>query len=154
MSSAGREESVLVSALEDFESCLETPIIPGELPSWLHTARIRCKRVADELRHEVTETHNNILRHIIHEDIELAARVDDLEAKDKELLDQVAIIQAEIDRLCERGEQAEPHESKLDDHVKCFTSKALAFIIEARKQEKALTTWYMEALTRDRGVAD
>jgi len=81
-----RKDNGFLSALAEFERCLETPVVPGELPNWANAARAACESVGRLLREKVDE--------------------------------------------------------------------ALGFVIQARKQQTALKTWYVEAFQRDRGVAD
>jgi len=148
------QENGFLASLAKFEKWLETPVVPGELSTWLRATRKAGEEVGDLLGPEIKDKHGQMLREISGEDSELAQRVEDLKAKDKELISECETIRHELDRLCEMAEQAEPHEEKLDEHLEDFTAKALNFVIESRKQNNALTTWYMESLTRDRGIAD
>lgn len=148
------QENGFLSALARFEKWLETPVVPGELPSWLQSARKACDEVGTLLECEIKERHNNLLRAIFSQDSELARRVDELKAKDKNLLSQWESIHHDLNRLCELAVRAEPDEERLDEHMEDFIAKALRFVIDSRKQDNALTTWYMESYTRDRGTAD
>lgn len=151
---ASTQENKFLTALAQFEKCLETPVVPGELPTWLQSTRKTGDEVGQLLKYEINEKHDPMLREMFREDPELARRVEELKAKDKDLLSQWDGLHHDLDRLYEMAEQAEPHEEKLDEHIERFTTEALKFVIDARKQDNALTTWYMEAFTRDRGIAD
>lgn len=151
---ATTQENGFLAALAKFEKRLETPVVPGELSTWLRATWEAGEEVGDLLGPEIEEKHGQMLREIAGEDSELSQRVEDMKAKDKELLSEWDTIRHELDRLCQMAEQAEPHEEKLDEHLEDFTAKALSFVIESRKQNNALNTWYMESITRDRGIAD
>lgn len=147
-------ESAFLAALSQFETCLETPIMPGELLAWLASARTSCEEVGQTLRHEVDVAHKKLHDEIARQDLALAPRIEALKPKDDQLLAQRKDIHRMLEQLYDRAAQLEPHESKLDDDVSQFTDNALHFVLEARKQENAWTTWLTEAFHRDRGVAD
>lgn len=147
-------ENEFLSALDRLERSLETPIIPGELPTWLRTVRNLFAEVDSKYELEIEEIHSQILQQIARQDPELVARVEQLQGQDEELMTQWRALQGKSRRLRNDVEQIEPHESAFEDRVEKFRDEALGFVIEARKQEAALTAWYAEALQRDRGVAD
>lgn len=149
-----KKESRFLSALAQFEKCLETPVVPGELPTWLQAAQKSCEEVGQLLGHEVNERHDELFQTILQEDAELTQKVEELKTKDSDLLLQYEAVQSKLDQLCGISDQLEPHEAKFDEHVEDSTDQALSFVLEARKQDTAITTWYMEAFNRDRGIAD
>lgn len=154
MTTAKTRETEFLTALADFERCLETPVVPGELPNWLRTVRQASMDVRVQLKREIDETHNQLLDDMVEQDFELAPRAQEMKDADHALISRLEELQKTFDRLAEMAERAEPHEAKLDEHVEQFTNEALQFVIECRKHENALTTWYMEAFNRDRGIAD
>jgi hypothetical protein len=154
MTTGETKEGRFLSALARFETCLETPVVPGELPTWLASAKKSCDEIGVLLRDEINSAHKKLLGEMARRDMALATRAEALKAKDSELFGQQNDIRVELESLLARADHFEPHESKLDEEVSRLVDAALGFVIEARKQNTALTTWYMEAFDRDRGVAD
>jgi septal ring factor EnvC (AmiA/AmiB activator) len=154
MQLARDHQNEFLAALARLEKCLETPIVPGELPSWLQAAR-EASRQFDPLFHQTVEqSHRELLGHTAREDPELSARVQRLAERDQELLDQWQQLHSELRRLCGQAEQAEPDEAAMQQPIGQFTDSTLALIIEVRKQDNAVSTWYVEAAQRDRGNVD
>ena len=147
-------ESDFAAALERFEQCLEGPVIPGEMPSWLRAARDSCREASAWFKTNVKETHEELLREISRQDMELAPRVDALSVVHRDLRRQWVRIQKQLERLCEQADRTEPHEAPLNLDIERLRDQTLKHVIEVRKHEAALTTWYLEAFNRDRGVAD
>lgn len=143
-----------LAALARFERSLETPIVPGEMAAWLRKAREALREAGERFRDEEDAAHEQLRQDILREDIALAPRVEELKEKHEDVRDRWIKIRMELEQLCEEAERAEPHEAKLDDEIERFKEKALSFVIAARSHETAITTWYMEALNRDRGIAD
>ena len=154
MTAANSNSRDLLTALARFETCLETPVIPGELPDWLASAQAHCHHLGDILRRQVSEKHSELLRQIVRQDAELARRVEKLKENDEALLAQQQDCCSMLDQLHVKADQVEPHEAKLHEQLEQVIERSIAFVIEVRKQETALTTWYMEAFDRDRGTAD
>lgn len=148
------EENALGEALVRFETCLETPVVPGELPQWCQTAKDACGELGDCLRREINQIHPEMFRQIQSEDPGLAARVAALRDDDIELVSQMGHVETIIARLSAAANAVEPHESRVDEQVQSVVDSGLQLVLAARKQETAITTWYMEALERDRGTVD
>lgn len=154
MATTPNTDSDFLSELARLEECLETPVVPGELPTWLQTVREQSYKFGKLLGREVNEKHAPLLEEMFRQDPELGQRVEDLKESDKSLLADWSNLHLRLDQLFNKAERAEPNEVSLDEEIKRFTEKALGFVVQTRKQDKALTTWYMEAFTRDRGIAD
>ena len=148
------KQSALSDALAQFEKCLETPVIPGELPGWCQRATAACDDVHTHLRRAIDIDHPELFRQIRHEDPALAARVEALRESDDEVIEQLGQVEQYFEHLCQLGADVEPDEAKVDEYVEKAVDKGLALVLAIRKQETAITTWYMEALQRDRGVVD
>jgi predicted nuclease with TOPRIM domain len=144
----------LSESLERLEECLETPVVPGELENWLETARNACREVESNLQEEIAHKHPDLFKQTIRQDPALVPRINELNAKDAELQQQIQALSNHLARLSGRAERVEPHESALDESVENIVREGLALVVAVRTQETALATWYMESLNRDRGVAD
>lgn len=147
-------EQALPATLEAFEQSLETPIIPGELQSWSANAQTTCHEAVAALKEHVPTWHKRVLEDIKRQDAELSTRVQELRAQDAELLKQARRVKADATKLAEDAKVLPSHEPRIKREVKDFVNEGLDWIIRAKKQEAALTTWYQEAFNRDRGVAD
>jgi hypothetical protein len=110
--------------------------------------------VGQHIELQFERTHTELLDEMSNQDPELASRIEDLKAEDSRLLETWKQIHAELGRFCGLAKRAEPDEGKVSEPVTQLTDQALAFVIGVRKQEAALTTWYMEAFNRDRGIGD
>jgi len=149
-----QHEVELREALGEFEHRLETPIVPGEMESWMRGVHESSCHVAAILLERVDHAHGAVLREILREDTSLASRVEQLEEEDDATLARAAEIQKSAAHLLMAATKAEPHEGKLENAVRVFTDEALQLVLRIRKLEAALETWYQEAFLRDRGVVD
>jgi hypothetical protein len=149
-----KPKSALHESLDRLETCLETPVVPGELPGWCDDAEHACMEVKSHLSREVAEIHPPLFEQIQAEDPALAPRVEEMCEIDKQLLTEVEQVAAYLDRLTEIAGEIEPDEAKVDEHVQRAVDRGLQLVLSVRKQDTALTTWYMEALDRDRGTVD
>jgi len=141
--------------LQDFETTLETPIISGELMFWAESAKHACDELTEILCNDLQDKHAELFARILKEDDEMGSRVESLRAIDKELRHEDLVgVQRSLSLILERASATEPDESKLAEHLDETVAKALAFVIKARTQETAISTWFMEAFSRDRGVGD
>lgn len=140
--------------LDRFETCLETPVIPGELSNWSQDASAALESVMQEFNKQVVGTHAAIFTDIVNQDPELHNQVDEMREFDEQLKSQIGDLEKDVRALAEYADYAEPNEVQVESHLAGTIERGLKFVIAARKQEHALTTWYLEAFERDRGVAD
>ena len=147
-------ETALRESLTRFETCLQTPVVSGDLTQWLNDARAACEEVCRLVPEESDTIHAEMLRKMAQQDLELASRVEQLSQQETELKEESERLRGQLDQLVSHARMVEPDEAKLDKPVSDFIQAGLAFILAVRKQETALTTWYLEAFNRDRGVGD
>lgn len=148
------DESDLKQALEQLESCLETPLVPGELRSWLQTVQSPLERCCRVFQREVEESHRDLLEGILRSDMGLAHRVEAMRTADQQLIASWQELEHQLAALRDLAVEGEHNETRLSEPLAHFTQCAIELVIEVRKQEAALTTWYLESLNRDRGNAD
>jgi len=148
------QDTKLHDALADFERCLHTPVVPGEMGPWLKRATSSFRAVEIVVRRQIEETHSDLLAEIRGEDLGLAARVDALREGDQELCEMMESTRRQLDRLNASVENVEPDEQRLDEEMRTVVDLGQAFVQRARKQEAAITTWFQESLHRDRGIVD
>lgn len=144
----------LLETVAKLETTLETPVIPGELRSWTKEVQDALVEVKPWLKKAIEKQHPEKLGTISREDPELMRRVTQLEEQDGALLEQFQEMENAIEALRSHAEKVGIDEAKLDPQARACTDQGLALVLAIRKQEVAIETWEMEALTRDRGVAD
>jgi len=143
----------LRSVLETFETRLDTPIISGELAAWASAVSKAWSDVAAQVQRSC-ERHRDQFQQMATEDPELLPIVQQLQAEDDAIRQQIRKLTDEVNRVARRAEQVEPHEGELDPQVEALRDRGVAFLNRVRKQEVAVQTWFLEAFNRDRGVAD
>ena len=155
ITSNDQSQSPFIESLKNFETTLETPIISGELMNWAETAKQACEGMGEILCNGLQDKHAELFARILKEDDEMGSRVESLRAIDKELRNADLVnVQRSLNLVLQRASEVEPDESKLTEQLDKTVEQALAFVIKARTQETAISTWFMEAFNRDRGVGD
>lgn len=150
-----RQNDAFLKALEDFETSLETPVMPGDLTGWVTTVKRAYETLGAMLRDDVPLKHATVYAAIAREDQELANRVEKLRATDEQLaMVDFGIVECSIQQLLDRAESAEQDELKASRLREDVVKQALAFVISARTQETEITTWFSEAFNRDSGSGD
>ena len=148
-------QSPFLESLKNFETTLETPIISGELMNWAETTKHACEELGEILCNGLQDKHAELFARILKEDDEMGSRVESLRAIDKEIRDNDLVgVQQSLNLVMERASTVESHESKMTEQLHKTVEQALTFVIKARTQETAISTWFMEAFNRDRGVGD
>ena len=144
-----------LKALEEFETSLETPSMSGDLTGWVATAQRACEQVGVLLRGDVQREHAALYATISREDPELSSRVEKLRATDEQLsLVDFGEVQFCLQRLLDRAQSVEQDEAKAKLLRAEVVKQALAFVISARTQETAISTWFSESFNRDSGFGD
>jgi len=144
----------LEEALDALEAALEKPVVPGELQSWLESACEAFANLEAPLRDRIAETHSQQFTEISEQDTEMLQRVERLREEDVKLLEQYNRLARQVNGIDFKLEEEHQTESRLDPIVERMADHGLKLVIDIRKQESAITTWYVEAFQRDRGVAD
>lgn len=146
--------SEMSAALQNLETNLETPIVPGELSSWIHDL-CQSRDKVDPLLHKLIEdSHSRRIELISEQDPDQLSRLQRLQEEDQALLDDFYDLAQAMESVAKQIGDEEDNESELIDETNEIVELGLALIIRTRTQEATLTTWYMEAFQRDRGVAD
>jgi predicted nuclease with TOPRIM domain len=140
--------SELRESLTHFESSLQTPIVSGELATWLEDARQAFERVREMLG-ESCQRYTEMLNSILHHDTELLGRVEELRQLDARVTSQLNVLQHKFEQLCERAKAVEPDELKLEKQVRDAINQGLTFVLAARKLDTGVTTWHAEATKHD-----
>ena len=154
MATTLRTDEQLRASLDRLEQCMETPVVPGHLGSWLRSCRDLWVDVECALQQRIDEGHADLLAEIAAQDPELLPRVEQLLEEDIVLLKKSRQLRNDADWLAAGCRQEHANQQKIDDQLQRFTKESLEWVLRIRAQETAIVTWYQEAFNRDRGVAD
>jgi hypothetical protein len=147
-------ERALKNSLDRFEDCLVTPVMAGELLAWVDEAQQAWNDAAILVREHLIELHPRQYKQISKEDPELLPRTEKLQAEDAQIEDDCEEFARFLHRFSEHAPKFEPDEEKIAGHTKALVDDGIEFVTRVRKQEAAVHAWFIEAFTRDRGVAD
>lgn len=149
-----REEQQLLRALQQLEDQLHSPVVPGELSTWVTQAKTAIDEVGEQLLPRMKNTHERQMKVILGEDQEMGRQVEKLFAE----RDSIREIYSSVSRLAagllSQIEAFEKHERKAELAVKQIVDEGLELVLRVRGQEKAIAVWLVEALQRDRGTVD
>lgn len=145
----------LLKSLTDLETCLATPVFPGELTQWVTNALSACEQVKTVQLGGMQKIHTDLYASILRENLDLSAQVDKLRAADIQIshADCEEVISG-LTRLLGLAETARQDEAKLAKVVADVNKRAMEFVVAARTQETAIAAWMSEAFNRDLGSGD
>jgi len=141
----------LEELLQELEVQLETPIISGELRTWLDSVGHMVAELGPVLRERVQNVHPRQFKQIRKDADNLLREIEMMKREDEAILNELALHERAVPQLCELAKKAEPDELRFADHVKNLVREGLQFIIRVRTQERAIETWMQEAEFRDNG---
>lgn len=152
--SRSNPEGELKSLLDAFETNLVTPIVSGELASWIDEVQTAWTETTAQVHYHTTHLHPRQYEEIAKQDPELLPRIELLKAEDAAIEDQREKLNQVVVRLSQHAPKLEPDEEKAQKHTKSLIDDGTAFVARVRKQGVAVQTWYVEAFTRDHGAVD
>jgi hypothetical protein len=147
-------EQALKSSLDSFETSLVTPVMAGELISWTEELRGPWAGLVSQVREHIRDFHPRQYKQISKQDPELLPRTEKLAAEDFAIEEDAEEFERMLHRFVEHAPKFEPDEEKVAKHLQALVDDGIEFVTRVRKQEAAVQTWFVEAFTRDRGVAD
>lgn len=147
-----REE--MAEALKKLERDLETPLVAGEAGPWTAHVQRAIADFAQLMRKHLADAHREQFEEMIANDPPKARQVAQLQETDQKLEEQFAKLKAHIDSVVRRADQAGGDEAPIRKEIEHLSAAGLAFVVEFRKQEVQIQTWFLESLNRDRGDAD
>jgi hypothetical protein len=146
------EQTELGEALQQLETALVRPVVPGELAGWTRAAAEGCARVVATLRCAIDGDHGSRYDEIKDRDPGLLHRVERMQEDDRALLEAAQALEAEASRLAADAARVEPDESGIEDARAAMAQRGTDFVTRVRAHQAALHTWYSEAFYRDRGT--
>jgi hypothetical protein len=145
--------SALFRAVGGLERAAAAGIVPGELRPWCRSLTA----VLEPVRRAWTahaDEERAIRERILEEDLELASRVATLERRGRELERGLAGLGELAAELLQEDMQSPTSSREPTARVRLLRKSTLAWIADLRAHDGELCTWLVEALQRDRGVAD
>ncbi len=147
-------QNELRMALADFETDLMTPIVSGELGTWIEEVEEGWAETSAQIHYYVKHLHPRQYEEIASQDPALLPRIELLKAEDEAIEQLREQIATTVKRVAEHVPKLEPDEEKAQKHTQTLIDDGTAFLARVRKQEIAVQTWYVEAFNRDRGAVD
>jgi hypothetical protein len=151
---ASDPDGELRAALDTFETSLAIPIISGELANWSQQVQSAWQKANDQILRQLADLHPKQLKQIAKEDPELSAQVEKLKTEDAALEAGRASLDRVVDELGRVAPLVGADERKATDCAAMLVENGIVFVGRFKKQQVAVDTWFQEAFTRDRGVAD
>jgi hypothetical protein len=87
-------------------------------------------------------------------DPEQHPRVQALEQEDGEICASLRDVLDFSNSLRKAGDAVEPDERLLSNAIEELSEKVINIVLRIRKHETQLSTWHLEAMSRDRGTVD
>ena len=145
----------LKEVLEAFETSLATPVISGDLPSWIGYVQENWTDLVPLVHQQIDVQHRAELKEISKENTELLPRVQQLEVEDEALRELVRSLTASITRLSQNTARDETHETKSQENVaSSLAVEGMAFVTRLKAHDVAVKTWLGEAFNRENGAGD
>jgi hypothetical protein len=154
MQSTTHHDEDLKTALSKFENNLVSPIVSGELASWIEEVKTGWSDASAQIHYHIKHLHPRQFDEISKQDPELLPRIELLKAEDDAIEQQREQFSSVMNRVSEHAPKLEPDEEKAQKHTKTLVDDGTAFLTRVRKQEAAVQTWYVEAFNRDGGAVD
>jgi hypothetical protein len=146
--------AVLNETMGKLESALLSPVISGELATWIRNVQESAATFALDFTCYLNTVLHVQYAEIARTDPELLTRVEQLIEADQKLLKDVAAFHEELHLLGQRAVQVDKHESKLAEQRERVEQRGIDLLLRIKKQQAAADAWLAEAHYRDRGVAD
>ncbi len=146
--------SVFEKVLISFERSLEQPLVPGELISWSEAASEQAENATAFVLTKTLPRLSSILKQTNELDADLANRVANLSEQNDSLEDDARQLVKDFREFAEKARVSDCDEAGLIAQRERLAKRGVAWVIDVRKLESAVATWFQEALSRDRGIGD
>lgn len=144
----------LRNKLLEFETCLETPIISGEMEPWAEAASESFATMRSLLTEQILHVHPTHYRQMFEEDPALERHIEQLKQEDEALQKELGVV-GQLLQQVHAPLQADPRrETFAGFDAGDLIKTGIALVIRARTQLTAIDTWLNEAFQRERGNVD
>jgi hypothetical protein len=147
-------EMDLKEDIAKLESALLTPVIAGELLSWVTTVQDAADDLDEHLRAFTEQVLHPQYKEIAKADNELLFRVQQLKEEEVNLLEVHEAFRRNLHVLAQRTPQVFEDEAKVADERAAVEKQGMKLMTELKRLQLAATTWLSEAVYRDRGPVD
>ncbi len=135
----------LLAGLENFEACLSTPVVCGELGAWSQIAQAAWADLIPILQRRVAILHREEVKRIAQTDPDLLPQVVQLASEDQAILQEAAKIGRSLAEVAIEGASYTPKELKFKERVTTLVDHGMAFAQQVRLQGISLQTWLEQA---------
>lgn len=140
--------------LSALEEVLAEPLVPGELTEWAAAVASATIKVEETLDRELRQLRPQQYETILREDAALAPRVEEMQRADNANILAARRLAKQLSTISEHAAQQQAAETAFQERVNDLVETGLRLVVDVRKQEAAVDTWFQEAFQRDRGVGD
>jgi hypothetical protein len=147
-------EAALADSLGKLETALLTPVISGELASWVRASQQPAQQAQQDLQKYVAAVLHQEYNEIAKSDSELLERVQQMYKEEESLTEEFAHFLKDLDNLAQRAELDNRDEVKMAEHHTRVVNRGNELILHIKRLQVAAATWLSEAVYRDRGPVD
>jgi len=144
----------LNQALAALETALLTPVVSGELESWVRTAEAATNKLSEKLPPYLKTVLHPQYAEIAKSNSELLARVQQLIEEDQNLILEQDAFRNRMSDFAKRASQIKKDEAQATSERTKMEQEGIALILRIKRQRAAADTWMTEAAYRDRGPVD
>ena len=154
MSTGIHEEVVLKEAIERLEQALLTPVLSGEVNSWVIAVQDATASLDEMLQPYLDTVLHSDYSEIAKSDNELLSRVEQMVECEKQLLERKKVFHQSLQHLAARVPKVHSDEAKVADERLNLERQGVELLTELKRLQAAASTWLQEAVYRDRGPVD
>lgn len=146
-------EGELKAAIDKMETALLTPVLAGELVSWITQVQDSADDI-DELLQPCLERIHSDFTEIAKSDNELLSRVEQMVGNEKELIKLHEEFRRDLQLLATKAPKVMSDEAKVADERLKVEQQGTHLLTELKRLQAKASTWLQEAVYRDRGPVD
>lgn len=146
-------EVALKAAVDKLETALLTPVLAGELTTWITQVQDCTDDLEEVLRPCLERLHSDFTE-IAKADNELLFRVEQMVEGEKSLLKMYDEFRRNLHLLATRAPKVFSDEAKVADERLKVEQQGTKLLTEFKRLQTAASTWLQEAVYRDRGPVD
>jgi regulator of replication initiation timing len=151
---AAEASTELNESLAALETALLTPVVSGELESWVRTAEGATNKLSQKLPTFLKMVLHPQYAEIAKSDAELLTRVQQLIEEDQNLILEQEAFRNRMSDFAKRASQIKKDEAQVANERTKLEQDGIALILRIKRQRAAADTWLTEAAYRDRGPVD
>ena len=147
-------EQALSDGMAKLETALLTPVVSGELNSWVKNAQQAADNFGSQLGQYIDRVLHKEFNEIAKSDSELLERVQSMYKEEKALVAEHVKFREDLASLVTRSDGEKRDELKMAEQVDRVEKRGHELILSVKRLQVAASTWLTEAVYRDRGPVD